>query len=233
MATRYFDPFKPPRRNILEALLDGRRSLGELAGRLKISRPAASKHLKEMVVQGLLGEQMEKTDRGRTVYYELKRWTLLVSFDPELGRYLEFQTYEPFDEGRILIEQLSAGEFKEDLRELVGALDGLDKDVRPECVILFGSVARGQGTWKSDIDIALVREEWSNDIKDLLEALISKVMVNTTHGFQPQFITSLKLEMGETTLLNEIRDTGLIISGGLFERRSIWKVMKRYKNIST
>ena len=53
----------PSRQSILDLLSDGPRSVGELAGRLPISRPAVSQHLKVLKDVGLVVDQSAGTRR--------------------------------------------------------------------------------------------------------------------------------------------------------------------------
>jgi DNA-binding transcriptional ArsR family regulator len=61
------DPFDalsdPRRRAILRLLRDGERSVGELAGKLPISRPAVSRHLRLLREAGLVKERAVGTRR--------------------------------------------------------------------------------------------------------------------------------------------------------------------------
>ena len=56
----------PTRRKILEQLRDGPRSVGAIAEKLPVSRPAVSQHLKVLKSAGLVIDRAEGT---RRVYY--------------------------------------------------------------------------------------------------------------------------------------------------------------------
>ena len=56
----------PTRRKILEQLRDGPRSVGAIAEKLPVSRPAVSQHLKVLKNSGLVIDRAEGT---RRVYY--------------------------------------------------------------------------------------------------------------------------------------------------------------------
>ena len=53
----------PTRRAILEHLADGPCAVGELAGRLPVSRPAVSQHLKVLKTNGLVTDETSGTRR--------------------------------------------------------------------------------------------------------------------------------------------------------------------------
>ncbi|UGT56465.1 ArsR/SmtB family transcription factor [Nocardia asteroides] len=57
----------PVRRQLLEALREGPRAAGDLAGRFELSRPAVSEHLAVLRHAGLVREE----PRGRHRYYHL------------------------------------------------------------------------------------------------------------------------------------------------------------------
>ncbi|MFG2818953.1 ArsR/SmtB family transcription factor [Kitasatospora sp. NPDC048365] len=68
MATDVFSALaNPVRRRLLDALLDGPRAAGDLAGRFELSRPAVSEHLQVLRQAGLVREE----PRGRQRYYHL------------------------------------------------------------------------------------------------------------------------------------------------------------------
>ena len=56
----------PTRRQIFETLSSGAKSVGAIAERLPVSRPAVSQHLKVLRDAGLVGDRAEGT---RRVYY--------------------------------------------------------------------------------------------------------------------------------------------------------------------
>ncbi|WP_030200906.1 helix-turn-helix transcriptional regulator [Streptomyces sp. NRRL S-87] len=58
----------PARRKLLEALRDGPRAAGDLAGEFELSRPAVSEHLAVLKKAALVREE----PRGRHRYYHLE-----------------------------------------------------------------------------------------------------------------------------------------------------------------
>ena len=57
----------PTRRDILDALLDGEQTAGELAGRFDMARPSVSEHLRALRGSGLVEERQE----GRRRFYRV------------------------------------------------------------------------------------------------------------------------------------------------------------------
>ncbi len=68
----------PTRRTVLRRLRAGARSVGEIAGGMKVSRPAVSQHLKVLKAAGLVVDRAEGTRRLYAVdargLEELRRW---------------------------------------------------------------------------------------------------------------------------------------------------------------
>lgn len=56
----------PTRREVLERLRRGGRSVGDIAGGMSVTRPAVSQHLKVLKGAGLVGDRSEGT---RRIYY--------------------------------------------------------------------------------------------------------------------------------------------------------------------
>ena len=53
----------PTRRRVFETLRKGPRSVGEIAGRMPVSRPAVSQHLKVLKEAGLVSDRADGTRR--------------------------------------------------------------------------------------------------------------------------------------------------------------------------
>lgn len=80
--TAYAALAEPHRRQILDLLREGERSVGELVGRLKLSQPGVSKHLRILRQAGLVDVRPD----GRTRWYGL-RATPLAEVDAWLEPY--------------------------------------------------------------------------------------------------------------------------------------------------
>jgi DNA-binding transcriptional ArsR family regulator len=77
----------PTRRRIVELLVDGERSAGELAAEFDTSRPGVSRHLRVLREQGLVRARED----GRRRLYSLEP-APLVELDAWLERYRGFWT---------------------------------------------------------------------------------------------------------------------------------------------
>lgn len=85
MATTFDVLAEPSRRDILDLLRDGERSVGELVERLSLSQPGVSKHLRVLREAGLV----EVRPVGQRRMYEL-RAEPLAEVDAWLGPYRRF-----------------------------------------------------------------------------------------------------------------------------------------------
>ncbi|MEE9115972.1 MAG: hypothetical protein V3U09_03650, partial [Thermoplasmata archaeon] len=64
------------------------------------------------------------------------------------------------------------------------------------------------------------------------EGVVSDVNMDTRHQIKPQFFDKLQFVNSDSMLVKEIRESGTVIYCDIFERREIWEVMERYKNIT-
>ena len=221
------------KRRIVEHLIrEGERSLSHITEKMSLSKPSVSRHLKELVDLGMVKERKERTSAGRESLYSPNRFALLLVINPDAGSIVSIETQSRFSLPFLLLEQVKDDEFKRDLEALLDAISRLKEDERPIAIILFGSVAEGKGTWKSDIDAAFLSSNWDEASKGKMAELISDANMKTKHQIKPCFLEKLQMEGEESALVKEIRMSGMIIYGDLFGRRVPWKEMRRYKSIT-
>ena len=58
-----------------------------------------------------------------------------------------------------------------------GLLSFLDEKLKPNCIVLFGSAARGEDTETSDIDLFIQSEEIALDLKEFEKSLNRKIKI--------------------------------------------------------
>ncbi len=66
-------------RQIINSLIQGQKTLTELAGELSISKPALLKHIREMESASMVKSDQIKTDGGRETRYRLMPFSLIAS----------------------------------------------------------------------------------------------------------------------------------------------------------
>lgn len=134
------------------------RYLSEIAKEAKISVERAHTYLKEMSDSGYL----LKEKRGNMVFYKLNFDNeLLIN---ELG-FIELKKKQNFIEKNIIIGKL--------MNKLVKVLKEKVDELR--VIFLFGSVARGEHSEKSDIDVLVVVSKKNENNENLVLETASKV----------------------------------------------------------
>jgi predicted nucleotidyltransferase len=223
--------FNESQRRIVEYLVsEGERSLTEITQHIGLSKPSVSGHLNELVGHGVVKRREERTSSGRAALYSPNRFAFVMIFNPEGKSLVSIETQSGFSPQFLLLEQLTEGEFKEDLRTLLEAVDRLEEGGRPIAIILFGSVVEGKGTWKSDIDVAVLGLTWDQKSKTRIGRLVSDVNMATKHQIKPHFLKKLEFETGDSLLVEEIKSSGMVIYGDIFGRTVPWREMRRYKS---
>lgn len=136
-----------PEGRIVSALLEGTKSYGELKSATGLSHRWLSKKLKE------LSEAQVTERRGNR--YRLTKPEEIVDADPLFAPVLQMQI-SPQAKARLIAGEIS-------------------RDERVSSVILFGSLAKGQATEGSDIDLLIVTEtEMDSELNDLVYAMMFK-----------------------------------------------------------
>jgi len=225
--------FKETTKRIIENLLIGKKSLTELADLLDLSKPTLQqRYLGSLEELGIITKRLEKNSKGREAYYHLERFSLFLSIDPENKRGISFVSSARFQLPAMLLEQISDGEFREDLKLLMDRIGDMARPDGSSYIMVFGSVARGEDTWKSDIDIAVLQPQWDDGARKAYLDLLSEITMSTKHQIKPQFFSFEEFENGESALIREIKDSGIVIFGDIFGGENIWSEMKRYRNIT-
>jgi DNA-binding transcriptional ArsR family regulator/predicted nucleotidyltransferase len=229
-----------PRRIIEILTTEGELSLTELCKRLGLQKPTVVMHLRKLTSLGAVARREERTSRGREIFCRAQDLTVALIVHPEGHSIISLRSRGRVDLPHILLEQVpedgaDGGEFKEDLRHVLKAIDGLPKTKRPDYVILFGSVARGEGPWKSDLDLCFISRRWDGENGPTPDSVLDKVADVSTkmkHRVNPHFYNFMEFENGDSLLIREIKESGLVIHGDLYRRSKLWRQMRRYKTIT-
>ncbi|MGM0405689.1 MAG: ArsR family transcriptional regulator [Thermoplasmatota archaeon] len=208
-------------RKIIELLTSDKKTLTELTNSLGISKSGTLKHLKQLTNSEIISKKLITTEDGRESVYSLNRYTYFFSINPDTESIIEFNTHQKFILEHLLLEQVPQKQFKSELKTLFENLK------KPPFTILYGSTAEGKATWKSDIDILFLKEKW--DDRESIINIISDVNMEIEHQIKPEFKNFDQFKK-QTTLMEEIKDSGIVIYGELDEHPEIWKKMKRYRN---
>lgn len=147
-----------PDGKIVAALIESPKSYRELKNATGLSDRWLSKKLKELTSLGLVGHYGNK--------YRLENHVGIVNADPVFAQFL--QTRASLDKkAQLIAEEISRNE-------------------QVVAVILFGSLARGEATEESDIDMLVVTER---EIEDQLNDAVYRLMFKYDVPVEAVFLT--------------------------------------------
>jgi hypothetical protein len=217
---------KPQSVLILNALLAGEKTLGELSEISGSSKPTIyQKYLKDLESFEIIEKTIVKTRVGREVRYRLRPWTAVISLDPVTGSGIAFSVRSPLDTKRLLLQQVDPKFYS----DLIKFFDRYTTD--ETIVILFGSVASGSGTDKSDIDLLFLKDRWDSGKEAVLDA-ITDTSFEVFHRINPVFMTIDDFIQSNDALVTEIKKNGMILTGDMNTDGNIWSKVKRYSSIT-
>jgi predicted nucleotidyltransferase len=197
--------FSHKAKEIINLLLEGEKSLPEITDHLGISKPATLKYLDEM-----------------------ERMNILFSIDPRRGGII-YQNNAPIYLDNPLVGQVEQDEFRSAVQIYMKNI--IEKLKIEFAVVLYGSIARGEGTSKSDIDILLLsKKQWNKKDNDMIMDALYEGAIETQIQVKPLFWTLRNFLQKRDNLTKRIKNEGMILYDGLEDER-LWKTMKRYWNI--
>jgi len=222
--------FNKYEKQIIEILLQKNITLSEIAAEIGISKPTTSMYLKKLEESGILKGTYEKNHVGRIIRYSLQPFHIVFSIDPDAKRIINFLANTHLDEKYVLLGDISQKEFRLEVKEYLSNI--ITSSLKEFLIILYGSVAQGIGTRKSDIDLLFLKNNWSKKEKDEILNLIAIASNNCNHQTKPLFNTVKEFEEMDKTLQKQIKENGII----LYERGKEWgrikNQLKRYKIIT-
>lgn len=228
----YWNLFRPVAFKIMNELLEGDQSLTELSISLEISKPTLQqRYLSDLIEMGVVEKNIIKTNKGREARYRLLPFHYQLSIDPERKIAVNFTSDQPLNASHPMLNQVKGQSAHDDLKVILGMIDDTPNLSKGIYIVVYGSVARGTESEKSDIDLMFLREEWTKDIKDTFINLLADIAYKLHHRISPQFKEFDELKEDGSAFADEIRTTGIIVfdgNGG----GGIWEEMRRYRNIS-
>ncbi len=221
--------FNKYEKQIIELLLQKDITLSEIAAEIGISKPTTSMYLKKLEEFGIIKGNYEKNHFGRIIRYSLQPFHIIFSIDPNAKRTVNFIADTHLDEDFILLGAISQKEFRLEVKEYLSNI--ITSSLDEYLIILYGSVAQGVGTRKSDIDLLFLKNNWSKKEKNDILNLIATVSNKCNHQAKPLFKTVKEFEEMDKTLQKQIKENGinLIDKGKQWDR--IKNQLKRYKII--
>ena len=99
-------------------------------------------------------------------------------------------------------------------------------------VVLFGSVALGEATWKSDIDVLFVLEDASfEEGRAAILDELANIQDDLTHPVRAHAASRGGFLDGGTRIARAAAEEGIVIHAPEKEVE-LWRPMKRHKNIA-
>jgi len=222
--------FNKYEKQIIEILLQKDTTLSELTDEIKISKPTTSMYLKRLEKNGIIKGNYEKNPVGRSIRYSLQPYHMIFSINPDTKRTINFIADTYLDEDFVLLGGISQKDFRLEVKEYLKEI--ITSPLGEYLIILYGSVAQGLGTRKSDIDLLFLKNNWSKKEKEEILDLIASASNKCQHQSKPLFKTLNEFHEMDKTLQKQIKEQGIII----FEKGKEWEKiknqLKRYKTIT-
>lgn len=215
------DFFHPAQTQIIELLLTGDKTLSELSTALKRSKPGTSKHLKRLEQLGIVRGTYERNVEGRTIRYHLEPYHLVLSIDPISATAFCLSAGDALDTQFLFLGFISQKEFRAEVKKYLEALRRTD--IPRFAVLLYGSVASGTATRKSDIDLLVIAEGWTKNQQERIRQVLVEAAEKTTHTAKPLFLSTVEFEQMDPAFKKEINDHGIL----LLEKGSPWEVIRK------
>ena len=222
--------FNKYEKQIIEILLQNDFTLSEIARELGISKPTTSAYLKRLEKNGIIKGTYEKNYIGRAIRYRLQPFHLIFSINPDAKITINFIADTYLDEDFVLLGNISQIEFRKEVKEYLSKI--ITSSLQEFLVILYGSVAQGVGTRKSDIDLLFLKNNWLKKEENEILNLIAIASNKCNHQAKPLFKTDKEFEEMDKTLQKQIKEHAII----LYEKGKQWdrikNQLKRYKIIT-
>jgi len=222
--------FNKYEKKIIELLIQNEKTLSEISAVIGISKPATSKYLKKLEDQNIVKGTYVRNSIGRTIKYNLQEFQIVFSIDPKNKSIIGFKADEPIDFNHIYLGYIKQKEFREEVKIYLNEISNID--FKKYMIILYGSVAQGVAHRKSDIDLLILKENWSKKEKDEILGLIAKASNECNYSAKPLFKTVKEFDIIDRMLKKQIKENAII----LYEKGNQWDKIKkqliRYKIIT-
>ncbi|MFW6025449.1 MAG: winged helix-turn-helix transcriptional regulator [Candidatus Woesearchaeota archaeon] len=215
------------KKRIINELLKGEKSLGELSEKINLSKQAIIKHVKKLEEKNMIKGEMKKKGNLNVKTYTIGNYSSLVSINEE-GIAINYETNSPINFTFPLLNQIPQKDLRDQMSIYLKNIVNINKNFT---IVVFGSVSRGEASWKSDIDVLFLSDKWSKKIKDKIIDNISDTGMDEkiNNNLNPIFKTTDEID-DNSLFYEEIREDGMIIYNNR-DDLNLWKKMKRYRSI--
>lgn len=221
---------RPTPRKVIEAMLAGASTLTEISTATRMSKPALVPHLKKLVALGALRSERVPVAGAVEARYHLNDFSLHLSLRGADKTAIAWATNAAWSPDAPLVAQVPQSVVREEVAGFLRTLNELGPEVAANCVvILFGSGARGEATWKSDVDLIVVTDVAG--ARKAIEIASAQASIGTQHAIVPTVSTSKDFVAKRKRIFEEAAREGMIVwapRGDL----APWPKMDRYRTIS-
>ncbi len=225
--------YRPASRRVLGVLRDDWRTLSELTQALGVTKPSVHRALAPLIEAGFVEVETRTTSVGRERAYRAVPFDVAWSSRP--GVTLHWVTPGQLPNTSRLLHQIPQGTARDDLEKVVGVIKTQKAAIRRavKFVVVYGSVARGESTWKSDIDLLFVVDGDTQSVESSIRERLADPALDFHHAVHARVASTD--DAGDETgdIIEAIREEGIIVHGDFDEEGGLWTRMKRYSATSS
>lgn len=225
---------RPASTRLLDALLSGRKSLTELASIVGVSKPSLLPTLKRLAEAGWVERDEVRLPSGREVYYSLRGGSIHLELRPEAGVAVAWATQGRVDDQFPLASQVADPATREEVLTALRLLRSKMKrafEKNELSIVLFGSAARQEMTWKSDIDLLfVVRGDGVGDLAEQIHDRVAEVQEFVTHAVRAHVMEESDLLSQKSVIAKEAAKDGIVLVA--HTEAPLWTKMERHRTIS-
>lgn len=232
MAKDWTSLLRPGPRRVLDAMLHGASTLTEIADATGLRKPSLHPHLKELAALGVVEQQRIATPTGWEVRYALRDASLHLSIHGAERVALSWGSIGPWEPDVALVAQVPQPDVRAELATFLRALRrAVGAPADDLAIVLFGSAARGDATWKSDIDLFILVDRPTPALDAAIELATFEAGTASQHAFQPVIMTRAEWSESRKRIAEDAREEGLLVWAPRRENAP-WSTLKRYRSIS-
>jgi len=222
--------FSTKTKQILNLLIKGDKSLTDLANIISVSKPTILKYLDSLEESGIISSKIIITNVGREKRYFISAYSQVLNIDPTKGL-INFTINESLNFDFPLIGQIPQQKFRNAVKITLEKI--LEKFKLKLSLIVYGSIARGEATPKSDLDLMLLSlNKWNTKLKNKIMDALYESAVDTQLQVKPLFRNLDEFVKSDDSITKQIKKEGIIIHDSL-DSEGLWKTMQRYWNITS
>lgn len=214
-------------------LLEGPKTLTELSDMLELKKPSLLPYLERLQDLGVVAKDQVRTTTGRETRYRLLGASLHLDVSPARGTVLAWAAGGEPDPRFPLLNQVPDPAARASLSRALAAVEtalGASLAEAAPFVVLFGSFARGETTWKSDVDLLFVLDKPED--KERIRDALAEAQTDAEHALRGQYTTRDVFQEGRRKLDLEAAAEGMVLAARDGED-ALWRRMARSRRIAT